>query len=310
MKRIAKLFYRLFHFGFFLTFSDYLFEITKFSIIREYKHKKLAGWLKKQYRFFISDFVTKHNTTTLPHGEIPKKIWICWWDGVDKMPPIVKACYNSVLLHADGFQVTVITKHNYNDYTSIPCHIMEKVNNKTMTLTHFSNIIRVSLLYRHGGLWLDATYLVTSTINLNNNSFFTINNVASYNARNISKGRWQGNCIATVPNFYFFEFVFEFLCEYWRKYSFLITYHLYDYSINLAYDSFPIVKQVFDGICPINKNDILKDNLKYEYEPHIFKKAIEDTVFHKLTWKHNSAVMMHDNKLTFYGYILEKYNTK
>lgn len=245
------------------------------------------------------------NRNSLPRGEIPKQIWLCWWDGIDMMPPIVRACYNSVIRYSNDFKVTVITKYNYVDYIFIPEYVMKKVNNGKMTLTHFSNIVRMALLYNHGGFWLDATFLVTNTIILDNNFFFTIRRNSNW--KHVANGRWTGCCIAGVPNYFLFKFIYEFLCEYWKKYNRLITYHLYDYSINLAYESFPEIKMVFDSICPNNINNTLVNYLKDKYDPVILENIVKDTIFHKLTWKHNCQTVTANNKLTLYGHILEHY---
>ena len=53
-------------------------------------------------------------------------VWICWWQGEESMPDIVKACYRSVLMHADRHPVRLITEHNYRDYVTIPTFILEK----------------------------------------------------------------------------------------------------------------------------------------------------------------------------------------
>ena len=304
-KYFEKFFYRMFNFGLTITFLEYLFKHTESRGVNKIRHKVIVNWLEKKYRYFISGHYENANSS--PQGEIPKKIWICWWDGMDMMPPIVKACYQSVLRYVNDFQVTLITKYNYANYISMPEHVMRKVNNGKMTLTHFSNIIRTLLLYKYGGLWLDATYLVTETIRLDNISFFTVRDDVNNPGRNIAKGRWQGNCFASAPNFYFFKFIYEFLFKYWGEYNCLLTHHLYDYSINLAYNSYPLVKNAFDVIPLGAKNDIIKQNLKNEFDSLVFENAIDDVIFHKLTWKYDSQTKTVDNKLTFYGYILEQY---
>lgn len=304
-KQSRKAFYRILRFGFPVTFFDYLFEITKIKCINSIKHNLISNWLKRDFEYFISMHYDKANIS--PKGSIPSQIWLCWWDGIDTMPPIVKACYNSVLENAPGFQITLITKFNYFDYISFPEHIIEKVNSKKMTLTHFSNLIRMALLYKHGGLWMDATFLVTGKINLDMGSFFTIN--GNYNWTNIAKGRWSGNFIAGAANYYLFNLIFEFLSEYWKKYDYLITHHLYDYTINLAYESFPMVKKAFDAVPVTKKNNILINNIKNEFNDSIYKNAVENSAFHKLSWKRVGPTHTPDDKLTFYGYILDKYKS-
>ena len=303
IKRIKKFFYRISHFGIYVTFFDYFYEITKYPAISKVKHKAVAKWLQGKYQKFIFRHYEKANS--LPQGNIPKQIWLCWWDGIDMMPPIVKACYNSVLHHSNDFQVTVVTKHNYTDYIFIPDHVINKVKNKRMTLTHFSNIIRMALLYKYGGFWLDATFLVTDKIKLDVIPFFTIRRGSNW--KHIVNGRWTGHCIAGVPGFYFFNFIYEFLCEYWKEYNYLITYHLYDYSINLAYDSFPEIKAAFDNVKPSNINNTLINYFNNEYDSGVYEEVIKDTIFHKLTWKHNFSTTNFNNKITLYGYILDKY---
>jgi len=303
-QRTKKVLYRIIHFGFFLTLFDYLFEITKSNFFAKIKHIKISNWLKRNFKYFVN----KHydNANAISVGEIPKKIWVCWWDGIDTMPPIIRACYNSIILNAGMYQVTLITKENYTQYINFPDHVLSNVGTGKMSLTHFSNLIRMSLLYNYGGLWLDITFLATAEIKLEGCSFFTIRTV-DFDFKHIAKGKWQGNCIAGVPGHYFFKFIYEFLCEYWRKYSCLMTYHLYDYSINLAYESFPEVKKIFDSLPKFNKNDIIKYNLNNELDPGVFKHATNDTIFHKLTWKGNFNEKTSNDQLTFYGYILEKY---
>jgi hypothetical protein len=277
--------------------------------INNNKHKAVINWLSKKFSYFITEY-KKNTNTTLPQSSIPKRIWICWWDGVDSMPPIVKACYNSVLRHANDYQITVITKDNFNDYISIPDHVLQKVNNGIITVTHFSNIIRMSLLDKYGGLWLDATILLTGTIDMDNISFFTMR--GDFGGEYVPKKRWSGNCIGGVPQLFLFHFIREFLCEYWKKYNEMPDYFLYDYSIALAYESIPEIKKLIDNVNLSNKNNILnymllQKHLEDEYNPVFFFFLSKNTIFNMLTWKQNYPFKTSENILTNYGYILEKY---
>jgi len=306
VKLIKKLFYRILHFGLLLTFLDIAFEITGYRFICSLKHKFIDSFLKRKFKYYISEHYDKANTR--PLGKIPKQAWICWWDGEDKMPAIVKACYNSILQNADTFKVTLISKYNFNDYIFIPEHVMRKVNNGKMSLTHFSNILRMALLYKYGGIWIDSTFLVTNKIELEDTISFFTRSYNDQNTKNIGKGRWSGNLIAGAPDFYFFHFIYNFLCKYWENFDCLMTYHLYDYSINLAYDSFPEIRKTFDAIYKENIiSGSIKRKLEDEYDPIDFEQIINDISYHKLTWKHNAPLQTADNKPTFYGYILDKY---
>ena len=94
-------------------------------------------------------------------------IWIFWWQGYDTAPLLVKKCIDSIIKNAGNHPVILITKENWKNYADIPDYIIEKVEKGIITLTHFSDILRMSLVSEHGGLWLDATIFVSSQRFLN-----------------------------------------------------------------------------------------------------------------------------------------------
>jgi hypothetical protein len=311
IKRIIFFFHKLIRYGFSVAFWDILDSQRKrikfFSEkINVNKHAAVVNWLTKRFKHVIADFNNQIFDPACLDDTIPPQIWVCWWDGIGMMPPIVRACYNSLLKYADGFKVTVIDKDNFKDFITIPDYILEKVKNKTMTITHFSNIIRMSLLVKYGGLWVDSTILVTGKIQLATSPFFTIKR--EFGGDNVSKHRWTGNCIGGVKDNPLFQFVCKFLFEYWREYSDMIDYFLYDYSIATAYYSVPVIRDIIDN-APLNPQNfyIIQENLGSEYTPQLFESFTKNTVLHKLTWKEQYPRISKNNKLTVYGYILEKY---
>jgi hypothetical protein len=233
-------------------------------------------------------------------------IWICWWQGPDNMPEIVKACYKSVQKYAAGHPVKLITKDNFNNFVSVPEYILDKFNSGLITVTHFSDILRVALLYEYGGFWLDATMFLTKEISISNStySFFTLK--GTYNVDNISKARWTGFCIAGVKYGILFEYMRDFFYLYWKTHNELIDYVLIDYVIETAYQLIPYIRSLFDKL-PYNNTDIysLQYHLHSEFSKYLFAEYCSQTQFHKLTWKKKFDIFTTENKLTFYGYLIE-----
>lgn len=97
------------------------------------------------------------------------KIWVFWWQGLDKAPLIIKLCINNMKKYIKDREIIIITKDNFSYYINLPSYIMEKFNNGNISIQHFSDIIRFYLLYYYGGLWLDATILMKDK--LDNNIF-------------------------------------------------------------------------------------------------------------------------------------------
>lgn len=75
------------------------------------------------------------------------------------MPQLVQGCFRQLTTYNDN--VCLITKDNYNKYCHIPDYILQKLYRQEISITHFSDILRVSLLAENGGLWLDSTCWVS-----------------------------------------------------------------------------------------------------------------------------------------------------
>lgn len=82
---------------------------------------------------------------------IPRVIWMFWAQGEAEAPPLVQACIRSWRERNPGWEVRVLDRENISEYTptdDIP---------ETASMSHFSDIVRLSLLTAHGGVWADAT---------------------------------------------------------------------------------------------------------------------------------------------------------
>ena len=126
---------------------------------------RLTASLKTQQRLTrkYSRILKKYHINESLEHISSKKIWIFWWQGMDNAPALVKKCYQSVKENLQDWEIILITEQNYFKYTTFPEHIIEKQKNGNITLTHFSDLLRLELLIKYGGLWLDATVLCTSS---------------------------------------------------------------------------------------------------------------------------------------------------
>ena len=95
--------------------------------------------------------------------ENEKIIWQFWGQGWDfeKLPEVVKISYKSVQKYNEDYKIIHLDMNNINDYLEIPKYILEKVESKKISFAHFTDIIRLALLNNYGGVWIDATILLT-----------------------------------------------------------------------------------------------------------------------------------------------------
>ncbi|KAA3507678.1 capsular polysaccharide synthesis protein [Agrobacterium rosae] len=94
-------------------------------------------------------------------GEIGP-IWQFWAQGAENAPPLVKTCLRSVESSAGNRKRILLTNDNIADYLDIPGDLMDRI--PFWGLTKFSNLLRLMLLEKYGGTWIDATVLIDKAI--------------------------------------------------------------------------------------------------------------------------------------------------
>lgn len=136
-------------------------------------NKKVLSW-KKKYKTLFSAlekaakytekylYVLNKDLPPLENSKIENSdyVWQLWFQGWDNAPDIVKICNKSVLKYF-GKKVIMLDESNLKDYINIPDYIMEKYKKKQIGPAFFSDYIRMKLLYKYGGYWIDSTILMT-----------------------------------------------------------------------------------------------------------------------------------------------------
>ncbi len=125
-------------------------------LIQKYGSKVL-GQAKRQSR---AQEVKSSRSLSLEHKR-SKMIWFCWLQGLEQAPPIVKACYNSLRRHLTDREIKVIDNENWKEYVDLPDYIVEKWKKGRIPAALFSDLLRLELLIKYGGTWIDSTVLCT-----------------------------------------------------------------------------------------------------------------------------------------------------
>ena len=275
------------------------------------RDRAIKKFLTEKYSYVIE----RHAKTVINNKNCPKvapkdyQIFYGWLQGEENLPLLARCCYNSLKMNAGAYKITFIDEKNYSDYVDIPPYIYEKFKAGKMKPAHFTDVIRINLLERYGGLWLDATIFVTSSIPeiIFNLPFFTIKYHVNANHRNVSLGRWTAFLLASQAGNILPQFVLEFMSEYWRVKDLLIDYALFDYSIATAYNELPECRNLIDAV-PQSNPDLRKLNglLNSEFNQDKFNKLTLSTQFFKLTYKQKFNKLINNHK-TFYAHVLEMY---
>lgn len=270
------------------------------------KDKIVLNYIKKQYSNFISNYKPCVLSPKKQFENLP--IWVCWLQGEENAPALVKKCISSIRQHANGHEVIVLTENNIKEYIDIPEYIVKNVQSGILSRTSYSDIVRSALLASYGGMWIDATFFLTQDLPENYFSysiFSAAKQPEPKDRRNvcISRYRWTGSFIgASSSNNKLFCFLRDFLYEYEKREVVFIDYLFIDYLIYVAYKNFEEVNSAINAI-PDN-------NLDFGWLFHVMNKPFDEekaktmfegkTFAYKLSWKMNWKTSV-QGKETFFG---------
>ena len=234
--------------------------------------------LKKRYEKRIKDFKINEKAKQ----EESNFIWICWFQGIEKAPELVKKCYKSVKKWYPDNNIVLITKENFKDYTNIPEYIIRKWEKGIISNTHFSDILRASLLIKNGGLWLDATVLCTgnSWNKIKENKLFVYRN-GWMDMEYINMASWL---IYSKSNNNILLLTQELLYEYWKKNNYIVNYFLFHMFFKMATEKYEEEWKQVPYYSQID-NHLLANELINNFDEKRYNEIKSLTNFHKLTYK-------------------------
>ncbi|WP_281927475.1 capsular polysaccharide synthesis protein [Roseibium album] len=122
-------------------------SVPSYVTVKRVFHRFVRGWRWLRQLFGGR---TPARVQTLPRP-LPKRIWLYWHQGEGAAPPLVQRCIRSWREVNPGWEVVVLDSTSHHDWIDMP----ELPD--TISLNHYANILRVSLLERYGGVWADST---------------------------------------------------------------------------------------------------------------------------------------------------------
>ena len=181
---------------------------------------------------------------------------------------------------------------------------MGKFNNGTFHLIHFSDIVRVFLLFKYGGYWIDSTYFITAPLVKVDTPFYTLKlNYCLIHNHPFINCLFSGNYMAATKNSFLATYSYHAFLLYWKKYNSLISYYLIELIIYVAFEKIIEFKNTIMTKTPFVPCNIftLQGKINSEYKKSdicLYNKLNRRFVFHK----HKD-----NNTTTHYEYLIEHY---
>lgn len=248
--------------------------------------------LKQKY----FNFLKKYETISKTNHEYSNKVWLCWLQGEENAPELVKKCIASVRRTFLNKEIIIITEENFKDYVKFPDYILKKYKEGKISRTHFSDLLRLQLLIQNGGIWIDSTCFITEYPEyIDNEPLFVFQN-KERGDDSIAASNWfisseKGNPILILTR--------DMLFDWWKKHDKIYHYFLMHFFFTMATGFYNEQwRQVpFYSNLPCH---ILQRELFNKYSEKRFAQIKKMSAIHKLTYKFYKE----DFSNTFFEYIL------
>lgn len=257
--------------------------------ICEKRHNVTREFLEQEFYEFITNY--EFNTCNQKNSKI---IWTLWMQGYEKAPELVKSTIDSIRKFAElnNFQFILLEESTIEKYIVFPKLIKEKMDLGVIDYTKISDILRVSLLAKYGGTWVDATIYMKeefdSSLLLQNYYTIKTGGIEDYSP-NISNNRWKGFFLS--GNSSLFSFTRDFFFEYYSRYDIAVDYLLIDYIFDIAYKYDEKIKNQMLELEKSNPNLFwLENHFSEKFDRKIWEDISKETKIFKTTYKLDTKI--------------------
>lgn len=268
-------------------FRVYLLKILYRLIIplvyqnKKERKKHLKEWTTRIEKKYLDRYLYVLSEQKTNLSPCPKVIWVCWLQGMENAPDVVKNCYASLQKFCPYFDIKVITLENIREYAHFPDYIWQKYKAKRITNTEFSDLLRLALLSEHGGYWIDSTVFLTASIPqaIQKADFFAYHCYSYIKSNNwFLKASKEDILINNMKSLMF---------EYWKHENRLINYFLYHLFFDLMIEKSQYLAKQWSKV-PLLYDDCydLEYNFFTPYSDELWQKIKQKTSIHKLSYKY------------------------
>lgn len=299
-----------------LNFNNVYF-LNKLIRKKEKKNSKRLKYLSK-YLYALDnsldfEYENKYNNP----------IWQLWLQGEDNMPDIVKFCTKSIKVNNPERDIILLTNKNLNEYIAVPDYIQKKYAAGIISHTHYSDLIRLFLLCKYGGTWIDSTIYMTGRMpeHILKSDFFVFKDLTSslINTETtleqfvilnnkLNFGAWTNSIsfIHSTKNNNILNDTLKIMLEYWRHENKAIDYLFFSYILTLVIFQNKEYKEEFINM-PYKLTTVeygaLQCCLYEHFDQKLYEQILALTPIHKLIYKHQDKNIYKDS---FFNYFVSQ----
>lgn len=235
-----------------------------------------------------------------------KHVFILWLQGWENAPWLSKQVAESWEMNNPDWKINYIDLENLKDYVNDIDYIYD--TNKSITPQAKSDIIRLSLLKNHGGIWADATMLCMQPLEhwvheAVEKSGMWMYRGGGYKGRIAKSWGWASWFIVAKKNNEIINKWKECCDDYWSKNNKALEYFWMDRLLHGIFIHNIDIKQKWlctPALCCEEEGQshtLAKHNNGVESNtPHIKKKLLEKPPYALKLWKHYSTFLSNESE--------------
>lgn len=294
--------------------------------------RRVEPFLIQKYSSKVQEFKKFNSSRELKH-EHPKVIWWCWLQGIGNAPSIVKACFNSLMREFkgarvqevqglnDGYEIKVIDAENWKEYVELPDFIVKKWEKKQIPPALFSDLLRLELLIKYGGTWIDSTVLCTGfkefeslSSSSGSSSSPSVQEFKEYLDADLFLFQYtkQGSIPVSISNWFISAHsnnevlivLRDMLYAYWKDFDCVLDYYVFHLFFAMISKEYP--EQIAAMPYGQSQNSlVLLHHWDEKFDQKKWDKLTSQVCFHKLAFRVGENVTK--DKENYYNYILTEY---
>lgn len=274
--------------------------------------KKVDKILVTRYKYILNDYkknVLLGNYHNIKTSCVPKIVWFSWLQGIETAPILVKVCLESQKLHLHDYEFRILDFNNYHQWVQLPQYVVDKYRKGIIPSASFSDLIRLAVLKKYGGIWMDATVYCSGFGNDNlkkrwekiMHSELTIFRYFKQGINEpIGLSTWF---FSVVPHNIIISVALDMLLAYWKDFNCLIDYYIIHLFLELTLSEFP---DVVSNMPHENSSYslFLANVLRNDYKEKDWINMTKYVSIHKLNYRKVEEAMK--NPHSYCSYIINK----
>lgn len=268
--------------------------------------RKIELYLIERYSPIVQEFKGSRSSN-LEHKR-SKLIWFCWLQGIENAPEIVHACYNSIKRNIPNREIKIIDNENWMEHVELPDYIVKKWEKGRIPAALFSDLLRLELLIKYGGTWIDSTVLCTGF----NGS--KVQEFKEYLDADLFLFQYtkQGSIPVSISNWFITActnnevliVLRDMLYAYWKDYDCTLDYYIFHLFFSMLSKEYPEEIKAMPYGQSMNSLMLLH-HWDEKYNQKKWERLTSHVCFHKLAFRVNEKIK--NNKENYYNYILSEY---